>query len=244
MFESFRSLFSFFELCFLPEERLRPPLYVRVLMGLGGALCLVFGTMSSFDNRLASNILWLCPQYTREFHTYSLLLTAFGGALGLTASFRRMGRSLAFLSLWGIISGLVGISFSLFEFTAENPIITGGFNSLSEGGCGYILGSVSTAILLGIFFMLSYPISLGVVHPVLAVPLVAPTFLHLLTCPRLHAFIFILELQSIYTYILFIVLPALVVLIPVNIAMVKAFRFMKSLELRTEKETINKVRGG
>jgi len=251
MLEGLKSFVGFFELRFLPEERLRPSLYVRVLMALGGALCLVFGVLTSFSKGLAFHwLLWwhdwsrvsfdFYPLELQHYpHTYSLLLTALGGALCVIASFRCSGRSVALLGLWGVILGLIGSSLSLWEFTMKCERL---IPLIGWSGGGYILGSGYSIIFLGILLVLSYPISIGVVHPALSIPLVIPAFLNLLAYPQLPTLI--LRVQLAYTYILFIVLPVLVVLIPVNIAMVKAFRFMKPLELRTEKETINKVRGG
>ena len=210
--------FSFFERKLIPEERLRPPLYVRVLMALGGILCLVFGLMTSFNEGLAfitfiyfgrEPIKYLPMVFQPHPVVYTLLLACPAGILSLIASIRRRGRAVAALSYWGTTLGLLGS----FLFFFERVFIWGERGSIPEAQ-PWVPGLGFSMTLLGLSLMLAYPVSIGVLPLALTLPLLMSPLLMLTI--YLEPPLIIEHLKGLYEFcnlLLHPTLPALIILI-------------------------------
>jgi len=209
--------FSFFERKLIPEERLRPPLYVRVLMALGGALCLVFGLLTSFNEGLAfidfgrvyqEHIEYLPMVFQPHPVVYTLLLACPAGILSLIASIRRRGRAVATLSYWGTTLGLLGPFLFFFERVFINAERIGIPEVYWVPGLGFSM------TLLGLSLMLAYPVSIGVLPLALTLPLLISPLLMLTI--YLEPPLIIEHLKGFYGLCILLLhptLPALIILI-------------------------------
>ncbi|RJS88545.1 hypothetical protein CW700_07525 [Candidatus Bathyarchaeota archaeon] len=217
MSERLRSIASFYDLDFLPEERLRPSLSIRLHLALGGFLCLIFGVMTSFNPGLIFiDVGWPyqgCLGYPlMEFQSYpvvySLLFIASpAGFLSLVASTQSRGRVVAILSHLGITLGLLGSFLFLLEFF----LVRGGIVMPEV----FLVPSLGfSMILLGISLMLVYPISLGILPPASNVPLLIPPILMFTIYPEPPIIVgFLGYIYGLYNFLLYLILPALIILI-------------------------------